>query len=199
MLDAVRAAVNQVRKDFAWAEDDPVRLVFHAFKPVKDVEVTAVQDLVQELALPHVEYAFIHVADNHPFQVFDQVEGGARAGRRGRKGVCAPPRGLMVRLSNRDALLCLKGARELKQASDGHPEPIALHLHRASSFTDLTYLARQAFAFACHSWRSLLPAPLPITILYSELVAHNLALLSGVSGWSDDAIVGRIGRTRWFL
>ncbi len=180
MLDAVRTAVDQVRKDFAWADDDPVRLVFHAFKPVKDVEVATVQGLVQELALPHAEYAFVHVADDHPFQVFDQNESGAWAARNTRKGICASPRGLMVKLSKRDALLCLKGARELKQSSDGHPEPLALHLHRASTFTDLTYLARQAFAFSCHSWRSLLPAPLPITILYSELVAHNLRLLSGV-------------------
>lgn len=199
MLDAVRAAVNQVRKDFAWADDDPVRLVFHVFKPVKNAEVEAVQGLVQELALPHAEYAFVHIADDHPFQVFDQTQNGAWAGRQVRKGVCAPPRGLMVKLSNSGALLCLKGSHELKQASDGHPEPLCLHLHRASSFTDLTYLVRQAFAFSCHSWRSFLPAPLPITILYSELVAYNLRLLSSVSGWSDDAIVGRIGRTRWFL
>ena len=199
MLDAVRAAVGHVRKEFAWAPGDPVRLVFHVFKPIKGTEAKAVQTLMTELALPHAEYAFLHIADAHPYQVFNEIEPGARAGRGTLKGVCAPPRGLLAKLSNHDALLCLKGARELKQHIDGHPGPLLLHLHRESSFRDLTYLGRQAFSFSCHSWRSFLPAPTPITILYSQLVARNLRQLSNVTGWSDDAIIGRIGRTRWFL
>jgi hypothetical protein len=199
MLQAVRAAVEQIRQDFAWAPSDPVRLVFHVFKPVKDVEAQAVHALMSELALPHAEFAFLHVANAHPFHVFDEEEHGMPAGGSSRKGVYAPPRGLFIQLSDHEALLCTKGARELKQATDGHPAPLLLSLHHESSFRDLTYLGRQAFAFSCHSWRSFLPSPLPITILYSQLVANNLGQLSRVSGWSDDAIVGRIGRTRWFL
>jgi hypothetical protein len=199
MLAAVRSAVEKVRTDFAWASGDPVRLVFHAFKPVKDVEAQAVHSLMAELAIPHAEYAFLHVADAHPFQLFDEHQQGEPAGPGLKKGIATPPRGLLVHLSRRDALLCLKGARELKQTGDGHPSPLLLRLHRESSFRDLTYLGRQAYAFACHSWRSFLPAPMPITILYSQLVAEGLRDLSTVSGWSDDAIVGRMGRTRWFL
>lgn len=199
MLSAVRSAVERVRQDYAWGADDPVRLVFHAFKPVKDVEAQAVRDLMTELAIPHAEYAFLHIADTHPFQIFDESEQGVSSGRGAKKGILAPPRGLAIHLSRHDALLCLKGARELKQAYDGHPSSLFLHLHRESSFRDLTYLCRQAYAFSCHSWRSFLPAPLPITILYSQLVAENLRQLSTVTNWSDDAIVGRIGRTRWFL
>ena len=199
MLQAVRTAVEHVRRDFAWGATDPVRLVFHVFKPVKDAEATAVRTLMSELDLAHAEFAFLHIADAHPYRVFDEMERGAPAGGGSRKGACAPPRGLLIRLSDRDALLCLKGARELKQRTDGHPGPLLLNLHRKSSFRDLTYLGRQAFAFSCHSWRSFLPSPLPITVLYSQLVAQNLKRLSRVSGWSDDAIVGRIGRTRWFL
>jgi len=199
MLAAVRSAVERVRVDFAWASGDPVRLVFHAFKPVKDVEAKAVQSLMSELSIPHAEYAFLHIADSHPFQIFDENEQGTPAGRGVHKGIYAPPRGLCVRMSSHEALLCLKGARELKQADDGHPSPLLLRLHRESSFRDLTYLCHQAYAFACHSWRSFLPAPMPITILYSQLVAENLRSLSTISSWSEDAIVGRMGRTRWFL
>lgn len=199
MLNAVRSAVTKVRDDYAWAPTDPVRLVFHAFKPVKDVEARAIHSLMAELALPHAEYAFLHISSGHPFRVFDEDQQGESAGHGRKKGIAAPPRGLITHFSQRDALLCLKGSRELKQAGDGHPSPLLLHLHKESSFRDLTYLCRQAYAFACHSWRSFLPAPMPITILYSQLVAESLRDLSTVSGWSDDAIVGRIGRTRWFL
>ena len=199
MVEAVRTAVDKVRKDYAWSAGDPVRLVFHVFKPIRDIEAQAVQQLMGDLTIPHAEYAFLHMADAHPFQLFDEKQCGARASRGLSKGVKAAPRGLIVHLSPRKVLLCLKGAHELKQAGDGHPSPLLMHLHRTSTFRDLTYLARQASSFACHSWRSFLPAPMPITILYSQLVAGGLRGLSTVSGWSDDAIVGRIGRTRWFL
>lgn len=199
MLEAINTAITQVRADFAWSPKDPVRLVFHVFKPLKDIEAETVRALMANLNLPHAEYAFLHVADEHPFRLFDENEPGHPAGGGAKKGIAAPPRGLLVHLSRERVLLCLKGARELKQASDGHPSPLLLRLHRNSTFRDLTYLGRQAYAFACHSWRSFLPAPMPITILYSKLVAESLRELSAVSGWSDDAIVGRIGRTRWFL
>lgn len=199
MLEAVRTAVSRVREDYAWAPSDPVRLVFHAFKPLKGAEVRAVQKLMVELALPHAEFAFLHIADSHPFELFDSLNEGVPAGMGASKGRCAPPRGLAVHLSRHETLLCLKGSRELKQARDGHPAPLLLRLHGSSSFRDLTYLTQQVFAFSCHSWRSFLPAPMPITVLYSQLVAQNLKQLSAVSGWSDDAIAGRTGRTRWFL
>ena len=199
MVEAVRTAIEKVRIDYAWSVGDPVRLVFHVFKPIRDIEAQAVQRLMGELAIPHAEYAFLHVADAHPFQLFDEKQTGEPASRGLWKGVKAAPRGLIVHLSRRKVLLCLKGARELKQSGDGHPSPLLMQLHRDSTFRDLTYLTRQAYWFACHSWRSFLPAPVPITILYSQLVAAGLRGLSTVPGWSDDAIVGRIGRTRWFL
>ena len=199
MLDAVRAAVARVRAEFAWKDDDPVRLVFHVFKPIRNTEADAVHELMEEIALPQAEYAFLHIAESHPYLVFDDMESGAKAAGGGTKGVSAAPRGLSIQLANREALLCLTGAKELKQASDGHPGPLLLNLHGKSTFRDLTYLSRQAFAFSCHSWRSFFPASVPITILYSQLVAKQLSLLSDVTDWSDDAIVGRIGRTRWFL
>jgi len=70
---------------------------------------------------------------------------------------------------------------------------------RNSTFKDLTYIARQAFCFSCHSWRTFSPAPLPVTILYSELIAKLLRELGDVTDWDPDAMLGRIGRMRWFL
>jgi hypothetical protein len=198
MLEALKRSVEEVRATQNWRPDDPVRLVFHVFKPVKGAEVRAVKKLMESLDLPHAEYAFVHVAENHPFLLFDENEKGANAPG-GKKGILAPPRGLAVYMGDREAVLAFKGAREVKQASDGLPRPVRLDLHRDSTFRDLTYLARQAFAFSCHSWRSLLPSPQPITILYSQLVARNLRLLEDVDGWKPDQILGPIGRTRWFL
>jgi hypothetical protein len=199
MLRAIRRAVDEVKQEQNWQLAEPIRLVFHAFKPLKDVEVEAVKALMKDLGYPHADFAFVHVADTNPFLVFDESQAGAPAPRRTKKGVMAPPRGLRIAISGRDVLLAFKGASEVKQASDGLPRPALLHLHRDSSFQDMTYIARQAFAFSCHSWRSFFPSPLPITILYSQLMAEKLRLLQEVTGWSADDILGPIGRTRWFL
>ncbi|MBX9661209.1 MAG: hypothetical protein K2X00_21845, partial [Nitrospiraceae bacterium] len=111
----------------------------------------------------------------------------------------APERGLSVVLSDSETLLCFTGSREVKLPHHGLPQPSLLKLHRKSTFRDMTYLARQAFDFSCHSWRMFTPAPLPITILYSELIARLLAGLRDVPNWDPDTMLGSIGRTRWFL
>jgi argonaute-like protein implicated in RNA metabolism and viral defense len=120
-------------------------------------------------------------------------------GTRTRKGEAAPPRGLRVDLAHNEALVCLKGPKELRQTTDGIPKPFLLRLHKDSTFRDLSYLARQVYDFSCMSWRTLLPSPLPITILYSDLVARNLLLLRDVTGWSPENILGQVGRSLWFL
>jgi hypothetical protein len=74
-----------------------------------------------------------------------------------------------------------------------------LKLHRLSTFTDMTYLARQAFQFSGHSWM-LAPEPHRITIRYSDLIAERLSGLSAAEGWDSEAVhFGPIGRTLWFL
>ena len=191
-------AIRQRQQEQAWHPDDPVRLIFHAFKPLKDAEALAIRDAVENLSLTRVEYAFVHVIEAHPFQVFDHNQNGQPAGNQ-KKGINAPFRGLKTELSQTEAVLCLKGPNELKKPTDGHPKPVVLRLHRFSTFTDLTYLSQQAYSLSSHSWRTFFPAPLPVTILYSELIAEGLRNLSGVERWSEDDLAGRTGRTRWFL
>ena len=93
----------------------------------------------------------------------------------------------------------LIGPNELKRPQDGMPHPVLLRLHRASTFRDTTYLARQVFTFSCHSWRSFFPSPMPVTIFYSRLIAKLLGQLAMIPRWNPEAMLGRIGRTRWFL
>lgn len=182
ILDTLQRAVSEVRRDQNWQSNDSVRLVFHAFKPFKDAEVEAVKDVVAKLGLPDAQFAFVHVVDDHPFLAFDEGNGGAFAPGGLKKGVFAPERGTLLKFTRDEAVVAFTGAGEVKQPSDGMPKPVLLRLHRDSTFKDITYLARQAFGFSCHSWRGFAPAPLPITILYSELIAKMLMNLEGVSG-----------------
>src|SRR5260370_37776727 len=54
----------------------------------------------------------------------------------------------------------------------------------------LLYLTRQVFAFACHLWRTFLPACVPVTIPYSDLIAKALGNLSLLDKWAPNTMLG---------
>jgi hypothetical protein len=195
LTESLKATLERVRAEMNWIRGDSVRVVVHAFKPLRDTEVQAVKDCVASIEGFEVTFAFLHVKQDHPWLLFDQASAGIFG-----KGEHAPDRGLFAELGTHDALCTLVGPRELKRATDGLPRPVLLTLHRDSTFTDMVYLTKQVFWFSSHSWRSFLPASMPVTILYSDLVAGLLGRLAQLgSRWSASVMLGRIGTTRWFL
>ena len=195
----LKRTISTIREQDNWKNTDRVRLVFHMFKPAKDVEADAIKSAVEALELSNVTFAFLHIAPSHPFVIFDQHQNGVGWGDV-KKGILGPSRGVHLKLGDYESLVVFSGASELKQASDGLPRACLLKLHRNSTFKDMTYLARQAFDFTAHSWRIMSPEPFPITIKYSDLIAERLTGLQQISNWDDDAIKFRdIGRTPWFL
>jgi hypothetical protein len=200
LLEMLRTSFDQARTRMNWQKGDSVRLVFHSFKPMKDAEADSVMALAAELKDYAVEFAFLHVINNHPFLLFDTRQRGEVDFRmKAAKGEHVPMRGLHQPFSRSEALLTLTGPRELKRSEDGMPFSVLLRLHRNSTFVDLKYLARQVFHFSAHSWRSFLPASMPVTIVYSQLIARLLGNLSLIPHWSFDSVRGRLGRSRWFL
>lgn len=200
LLDSLRETVTRIKTEMNWQKNDHVRLVFHAFKPIKDIEADAVKAAMEELGDFDLDYAFLHVAEHHPFLLFDHSQKGVfDYETKQSKGILAPPRGLFMHLSPRETLLTLVGPSQVKTANQGIPAPILLHLHRSSTFSDMTYLTRQVYLFASHSWRSFFPSELPVTIKYSDLIAALLGHLGTLSNWNPDVMVGRIANTRWFL
>jgi hypothetical protein len=201
LLKTLRTAIANVRIGMNWQPGDRVLFVFHAkFKRFSNNEVQAVVDLISEFQEYDVKYAFVQVSEQNPYMVFDTSQGGVRDFETGRcKGQYAPTRGKYLQLGNRDLLLFLTGPNEVKRPEDGTPRPLLLTLHRESSFTDLPYLAEQAYAFAGHSWRTFLPGSLPVTIQYSNLIANSLGKLSRLDRWNPDVMLDKIGKTMWFL
>lgn len=198
MLDSVSSVFETTRAKMNWQAGDRVRLVFHAFKPMKNAEAAAVMDAVSEIDGLNVDVAFLHVADDIGYELLAPNSDGMRT-RNGSRGRRAPSRGQVVELSDHEVLLCTVGPKELKTPEDGLPTPLSLKLHADSSFTDMRYLAQQAFAFSGHSWLGFQPAPMPVTIAYSRKVAALMAKLAQAPQWNPDALYGRIGTTRWFL
>lgn len=200
LTTSLRIAINQARADMNWKVGDGVRIVIHAFKPMSDSEISAVQSVVGTLSQYRVQFAFIHVKESHPYSLFDTSEPGTQDWEtRIFKGKYCPKRGTFLKISQNQTLVSTWGGRDIRSADHGYPKPLLLELHPESTFTDQTYLARQLINFSSHSWRSFGPARTPVTILYSDLVASLLARLKDVDGWSADVLPTVLGKRRWFL
>lgn len=200
LIESLRSAISKVRIERNWCKGDRVRIIFHAFKPMRNSEADAIMKVAGELNEFDVEFAFIHVAGDGSIQLFDREESGLPCGSGDSlKGRAVPSRGWMISLSELDLLVTTTGGKELKRPSDGAPVPLMLHLHPASTFRDLRYLGQQVFHFASHSWRGFQPTSMPVTIYYSQLIARLMGKLARTSRWNPDSLCGRIGTTRWFL
>lgn len=186
-------AVGRIRTEEAWRPNDPVRLVFHAFIQLRHETVEAVASAVRELGIAKVEFAFLHVVEDHAFSLFDQA---ATEG----KGVLVPERGHGIELGDREWLLTLTGRDQLKGDRQGLPDPVLLRLHERSTFRDMPKLAQQVLDFASHSWRTFGPSRVPITLGYADEIARQLSGLEKTPNWDADAIEGsRVMRRPWFL
>jgi hypothetical protein len=71
---SLEACIEDVKARNGWLADDALRLIFHVFKPLKDTEAQAVKALVEKLTGQYasVEFAFVHVSDEHDWAIFDQ-------------------------------------------------------------------------------------------------------------------------------
>lgn len=206
VVDMLTSAIERARGDMNWQKGDEVRLIFHSFKPLKDIEAEAVKAVAKSLKDYHVDFAFLHVSQEHDTVLFDSNNPGAKSFSAGvargvdvMKGEFAPMRGTYLMLNKSNAILSLTGSKEVKKPTDGLPYPVLLHLHRCSTFTDMKYLTEQVYIFACHSWRSFDMARMPVTIGYSQLIARLLGRLGALPHFSVDSIHGRLNRLRWFL
>ena len=197
LLRSLESCIGYVRERNGWQPEDALRLIFHVFKPLKDIEARAVKNLVQKLTGEYakVEFAFLTVSDDHEWLLFDPNSSGYNG-----RGMGVPGRGHAIKVSRSEMLVSVTGPRDMKLRLQGLPKPLLLKLHRESTFTDMEYLASQAFRFTAMSWRRPYPSREPVTILYSDLIAGLLGHLRHVRNWNSDIVSSPALRDkRWFL
>jgi hypothetical protein len=194
--------LNEIKARNGWRAGDTVRIVFHSYKPLRNVEVSEIMaESVRAIGEGlNIQFAFLTVSHDHPFLALDlKQQGISRHPGAPRKGEYAPDRGVMVRVGRYTQLLCTNGPRLIKREESPLPIPLLVHLHPQSTFRDLPYLTEQVLKFTSLSWRSVLPARNPVTIYYSELIARLLARLRVVKDWSPAMLNVRLRSSKWFL
>jgi hypothetical protein len=194
--------LEEIKARNGWNPGDNIRLIFHSYKPLKNVEVA---EITKRAALAvgkeqTIEFAFLTVTIDHSFLLLDRKQQGIYNQRTGTtKAVYVPDRGTIMQIGRYTRLVCTNGPQLIKHENAPLPAPLLVHIHKGSTFNDLTYLGEQVLKFTGLSWRSTLPAKKPVSIYYSELIAELLGRLKGVDGWSPAVLNMKLRASRWFL
>jgi argonaute-like protein implicated in RNA metabolism and viral defense len=149
----------------------------------------------------NIEFAFLTVTQEHAFMIMDKEQTGisVKGKRDAMKAVFVPSRGLISQLGSFTRQLCTNGPELIKRELSPLPAPLLIHIHPESTYRDLASLSEQVLKFTSLSWRSTLPAKLPVTIYYSDLIAGLLSRLKSVPDWSPAMLNVKLRASKWFL
>lgn len=208
LLRSLKSSISRLEEEQGWNEGDTIRLIFHIFKPIKNVEFDVVKKLVTDIQKYRIQFAFITIGKKHPFLMFDPQQNGiAKYGNI--KGEFIPNRGSNIFVDSTTCIIQMLGAKELKTESHAMSSPIQIKIRTPDKnavdhaddfmFTDLSYIVQQIYSFTYLSWRSFLPGEQPATMFYSTLISKLLSRLRNVAGWDSDSLNYKLKRKKWFL
>ena len=205
LKNSTLSILQEIKKRNDWQTGDTVRLVFHAARPFKHVNIARIiAECIEEVGSDqNIQFAFLTISHDHPFTILDKSQRGIPVNKNDpsspRKGIYAAARGTIIQLGRYTRLLNTNSPVLIKRPNSPLPTPLLIHLHPQSTYYDLTYLSEQVLKFTSLSWKSLLPASDPVTIYYSELIAGLLARLKNIQGWSPTMLNIKLRASKWFL
>lgn len=210
LLKNLKEALISLQETHAWKDNDTIRLIFHIFKPIKNIEHDVVQTLIQDFSNYRIQYAFVTISKRHPFKLYDIAQKGRTNYKNETIGKFVPYRASNVILDSSSCLVQLLGVREIKTSKHGASDPLLIRIRKPLDskgneieseelFTDLQYIVQQIFSFTYLSWRGFLPSEHPATMLYSNLFANLLGKLRLIEGWHPNVLNFKLKRKKWFL
>ncbi len=192
LTKSVKQVVSEVAKRQAWAKGESLRLVIHqTFKGFTNKEVNSIKNAVSEIGDFATDFSFVTIGHNHPFTLFDLNQ-------QSPKGSYIPERGSIIPNQDNSALLTVIGSKQMITASS-FPKPLSISVHKESTFNDVEQLTKQVYHFTALSWRAFNPTYVPVTILYSDLIANLMGRLRTVKNWNANIIQSKLRYSRWFL
>lgn len=209
LLKSLKQSIQRLSTEQGWNDGDTIRLIFHIFKPIKNVEFDVISKLIKEIPEYKIKFAFVTISKSHPNMLFDKNQQGLN--KYGSiKGEFIPNRASNIFLDTETCIVQMFGANELKTAKQGISSPIQIKIRTPQGnynnselndllFYDLSYITQQIFSFTYLSWRSFLPGEQPATMLYSNLISKLLGKMRNVPEWDADKLNYALKRKKWFL
>ena len=125
LKESTVSILQEIKRRNGWQPGDSVRLVFHAARPLKNIEIAdIVAQCVAEVGEEqNIEFAFLKVSHEHSFTLLDKSQQGILLKGGARKGTYAPERGTILQLGRYTRLLCTNGPALIKKARSPLPKP----------------------------------------------------------------------------
>lgn len=211
LLKNLRESFQRLHDEQGWKDGDTIRLIFHIFKPIRNIEFEVVCELMKQFSQYKIQFAFVTISKSHPLMIFEPSQTGIRNSYSSNvKGEYIPYRGANIIIDDTSCLIQMLGAKEIKTDRHGASNPILVRIRVPQGnfdsvsiegflFTDLQYIIQQIFSFSYLSWRSFLPGEQPATMLYSNLISRLLGKLRKIEGWQPDVLNFNLKRKKWFL
>lgn len=211
LLRSLKLSIQRLSSEQGWTDGDTVRLIFHIFKPIKNVEFDVISQLIKDIPQYKIKFAFVTIGNMHPTMLFDPNQQGISSyGSKIRKGEYIPTRASNIFLDAETCIMQMLGANELKTSKHGMSKPVQIKIRTPKGnyqnselndmlFYDLSYITQQIFSFTYLSWRSFLPAEEPATMKYSNLISKLLGKMRNIQGWDADKLNYGLKRKKWFL
>lgn len=196
LLRHLQQSVIDISQDYGWRENDTIRIIFHVFKPIKNIEVEVVDALIGKFTNYDIRYCFVTVSEQHPFLMFDPSQAGIG---RSAKGKFVPQAGINWVLDETSCVLQLRGSQDIKSTRHRFSRPVLIKIHDKSTYRDLNSIVQQVFNFTYLSWRGFHPVPQPATLLYSDLIAKLLTSLRKIESWKPELVNSVLRAKKWFL
>ena len=196
LLNSLRSSIDEVSQSYGWKPNATIRIVFHIFKPIRNIEAEVVEALLKEYTQYSIRFCFVTISDRHPFLMFDRSQSGFGQKAKGRYVPQARSNWIVDPLS---FVLQIKGAEEMKTERHGFSTPVLVRIHEKSTYQDPNFIAQQTYNFAYLSWRGFQAAQQPATILYSDLIAKHLSYMRKIESWKPELINSRLREKKWFL
>ncbi|UOE52463.1 hypothetical protein MTO98_15410 [Mucilaginibacter sp. SMC90] len=199
LLTSLKGSIDTISNEQAWNDGEIVRIIFHVFKPMKDLEVDVVGELIAQYPQYEIKFAFVSFGEHHPYIIFDLDQRGISSRYSNYvKGKLTPARGTNLMLEPGICLLQLKGPEDVKTDRQGFTGPLLIRIHRRSTFTDATYIVQQVYRLTNISYRTFKPSQLPVTLFYASLITEQLNKLKAVDGW-DASFIKSLRNRKWFI
>jgi hypothetical protein len=194
----IRRTVEKVAAFEQLPRGSAIRLIFHVPRRPGQREAKAILNAVGKLPEFVVEFALLHVNDDHNVQLYDIGDPRRSDVNYEKKtGAQMPARGWSVYLGPRERLVTFIGPSQYR--GQGTPTPLRITLDKRSTFRDIEYLSQQLFLMSFMNVGSLNPGTMPATIAYAERLAHLTGSLRGVQQWTVDLIQTKLSRRLWFV
>lgn len=196
LLKSLQQSIKDISQDYGWQDRSTVRITFHIFKPIKNIEVDVVDELISSFSQYQIKYCFVTISEANPFVMFSKDDD---KNNKATNLIQIPERYSNWIIDSKSCLIQLCGKNELKVKKHNFSHPILVKIHDKSTFTDLNTVVQQIFNFTNLSWRGFNPSLTPVTILYSELIASQLAKLKLIGNWKPELVNSQLRSKKWFL